>query len=248
MEIDAVTAMTPLLNGAMLQQQFPVGGFATSAMNGNTVVYLTGRTTCAGATIPGSDVIAGLLSTNGVGIATLTYDQNCEGTSTSASLTGTYDVTGNGRAAFRIGGAYIVTYLVSSNQGFFILPDGPAWSGFGEAQAAGSFSNSTVMGRYAGVTTAAATLGVTIFSGEFTADGVSPTGSITGVEDIGAPSGPSLGVSANATYSVSSIPTNGRGTIGGSIGGNGIIYAVSTSKFVVVSLSDPNPAVLIFEQ
>jgi hypothetical protein len=248
MEIDAVTAMTPLLNGAMFQQQFPVGGFATSAMNGNTVVYLTGRTTCAGATIPGSDVIAGLLSTDGVGIATLTYDQNCEGTSTSASLTGTYDVTGNGRAAFRIGGAYIVAYLVSSNQGFFILPDGPAWSGYGEAQAAGSFSNSTVVGRYAGVTTAAATLGVTTFSGEFTADGASPTGNIAGTEDIGAPSGPTLGASVNATYSISSLPTNGRGTIAGNIGGNGVIYVISASKFVVASMSDANPAILIFEQ
>jgi len=53
-----------------------------------------------------------------------------------------------------------------------------------------------------------------------------------------------LAVAANATYSVSSFPTNGRGTIGGS----GIVYVVSTSKFVVVSSSDPNPAVLIFEQ
>jgi hypothetical protein len=248
MEIDAVTAMTPLLNGAMLQQQYPVGGFATGAMNGNTVVYLTGRTICAGATTPGSDVIAGLLSTNGVGIATLTYDQNCEGTSASASLTGTYDVTGSGRAAFRVGGAYIVAYLVSSNQGFFIVPDGPAWSGFGEAQAAGSFSNSTVMGRYAGSTTTPATLGVTIFSGEFTADGAIPTGNITGVEDIGAPSGPTLGAAVNAAYSISASPTNGRGTVSGSIGGNAIVYVVSPSKFVVLSLSDPNPAVLIFER
>jgi hypothetical protein len=248
MEIDAVTAMTPLLNGAMLQQQFPVGGFATGAMNGNTVVYLTGRTICAGATTPGSDVIAGLLSTNGVGIATLTYDQNCEGTSASASLTGTYDVTGSGRAAFRVGGAYIVAYLVSSNQGFFIVPDGPAWSGFGEAQAAGSFSNSTVMGRYAGSTTTPATLGVTIFSGEFTADGAIPTGNITGVEDIGAPSGPTLGAAVNAAYSISASPTNGRGTVSGGIGGNAIVYVVSPSKFVVLSLSDPNPAVLIFER
>jgi hypothetical protein len=104
------------------------------------------------------------------------------------------------------------------------------------------------MGRYAGVTTAAATLGVTIFSGEFTADGTIPTGGITGIEDIGAPSGPTLGASVNATYSVSSSPTNGRGTIAGNIGGNGVIYVISASKFVVASMSDANPAILIFEQ
>jgi hypothetical protein len=104
-----------------------------------------------------------------------------------------------------------------------------------------------VNGTYAGSTTTPATLGVAIFSGEFTADGASPTGNITGVEDIGAPSGASIGVAANATYTVSSTPTNGRGTIAGSFGGNGVLYVISNSKFVAVSLSDANPAVLMFE-
>jgi hypothetical protein len=54
--------------------------------------------------------------------------------------------------------------------------------------------------------------------------------------------------SSNSTYSMSSTPTNGRGLITGSIGGYGVMYVASTSKFVVVSLSDPNPAVLNFEQ
>jgi hypothetical protein len=120
--------------------------------------------------------------------------------------------------------------------------------GFGEPQAAGSFTNGSVQGTYAGSTTTPATLGVVIFSGEFTANGAIPTGNIAGVEDIGAASGPTLGATVNATYSISSSPTNGRGTFAGSIGGNGIIYAVSQSKFVAVSLSDPNPAVLIFER
>jgi hypothetical protein len=249
MEIDPVTVTTPLLNGMLLQQQTPPGGFSSTSLNGNTVIYLTGRTTCPGATNPGPSVIAGLLSTNGVGIANITYDQNCEGTSTSVSgLAGTYNVTSNGRAAFQLGGAYVAAYLVGSNQAFFIVPDGSVLFGFGDAQAAGSFTNSAVTGRYAGLTTAPAALGVQIFSGEFTADGASPTGNLSGTEDIGAPSGPNLGVAVSATYSLSSTPTNGRGTVSGGIGGNGVLYAVSASKFVIVSLSDPNPAVLIFEQ
>jgi len=249
MEIDPVTVTTPLLNGTILQQQTPIVGFSSTALNGNTVMYVTGRTTCAGATSPGPNVIAGLLSTDGVGIANLTYDQNCEGTPTSVSgLAGTYSVTSNGRAAFRLGAAYVAAYLVSSNQAFFIIPDGSVLFGFGEAQAAGAFTNSAVAGRYAGETTAAEALGVTNFSGEFTADGASPTGNITGTEDIGAPSGPSLAVPANATYSISSAPANGRGSVSGGIGGSGVIYVVSPSKFVVVSMSDPNPAVLLFEQ
>jgi hypothetical protein len=249
MEMDAVSPLTPLLNGMFLQQQTPVGGFSSTSLNGNTVMYLTGRTTCPGGTNPGPNVIAGLLSTNGVGIANLTYDQNCGGGSSSVTgLAGTYDLTSNGRAAFRLGGDYIAAYLVSSNQAFFIVPDSSVLFGFGDAQAVGPFTNTSVMGKYAGSATTPAALGVSIFSGEFTADGAIPTSNITGTEDIGAPSGPSLGVAANATYSISAAPTDGRGTTSGGIGGTGVLYLVSPSKFVVLSLSDPNPAVLIFEQ
>jgi hypothetical protein len=246
MEMDAVSPLTPLLNGMLLQQQTPVAGFSSTSLNGNTVMYLTGRTICPGGANPAPNLIAGLLSTDGVGIANLTYDQNCGGGSSSVTgLAGTYDVTSNGRAAFRLAGAYLAAYLVDSNQAFFMVPDGSVLFGFGEAQAAGSFTNTAVTGIYAGLATTPAALGVTIFSGEFTADGASPAGNISGTEDIGAPSGASLGMAANATYSISSSPTNGRGTVSGGI--TGIIYVISPSKFVVVS-SEAYPALLIFEQ
>jgi hypothetical protein len=253
MEMDSLSPATPLLNGMLLQQQTPVGGFSSTSVNGNTVMYLSGRATCPGRPDAAPNVITGLLSTNGVGGANLTYDQNCGGGSGSwAGFAGTYDVTGGGRAEFRLelatpglGGAYVAAYLVSSNQAFFIVPDSSVLFGFGEAQAAGSFTNSAVTGRYAGLATTPAALGVTIFSGEFTADGASPMGNISGTEDIGAPSGASLGVVPNATYSISSSPTNGRGTVSGGI--TGIVYVISSSKFVVVS-SGAQPAILIFEQ
>src|SRR5260370_6818507 len=103
--------------------------------------------------------------------------------------------------------------MVSSNQAFLIVPDSSVLFGFAEPQAAGVFTNGAINGTYAGSPTSPATLGVAIFSGEFTADGASPTGNITGVEDIGAPSGPSIRVAANATYTVSSPPTHPRRTI-----------------------------------
>ena len=251
MEMDAVTPLTPLLNGAVLQQQTPILGFSNASLNGGMVIYLTGRagSGCGGGTGPAPNVLAGLLTPDGIGTVGLTYDQNCGGAPTSVTgLPGTYSVTSNGRAAFRLGGAYVAAYMVSANQAFFIVPDSSVLFGFAEPQAVGPFTNSTVKGSYGGSTTTPATLGVAIFSGEFTADGAIPTGNITGTEDTGAASGPTLGATVNATYSISSSPTNGRGTIAGSIGGNGIIYGISASKFVVVSLSDPNPAVLIFEQ
>jgi hypothetical protein len=250
METDAVTPVTPLLNGALLQQVTPTGGFSAASLNGGMVMYLTGRagSGCGAGTAPAPDVLAGVINANSAGGLNLTYDRNCGGSPTSAtSLAGTYSVASNGRAAIRVGTSYVVAYLVSSNQAFFIVPDSSVLFGFGEPQAAGALTNSAVNGRYAGSTTTPATLGVAMFSGEFTADGASPTGNITGVEDIGAPSGASMGVAANATYIVSSTPTNGRGTIAGSFGGNDVCYVVSTSKFVAVSLSDPNPAVLMFE-
>ncbi|HWY07410.1 MAG TPA: hypothetical protein VNY24_11160 [Candidatus Acidoferrales bacterium] len=252
MESDAPTPLTPLLNGALLQQQTPLGGFSNASLNGGMVMYLTGRvgSGCGKNTGASPNVLAGLLTGNATGALTLTYDQNCGGASTSVTaLAGTSTVDGNGRTSIRVGTSYLVAYLVSSNQAFFVVPDSSVLFGFGDPQAATPFTNSSVSGAYAGLTTLPATLGVTILSGEFTANGASPTGSITGSEDIGAPSGASSGVSVNATYSISATPTNGRGTFTGSIGGSSaIVYVVSPTKFVLVSTSDTNPAVLLFEK
>ena len=249
MEMDAVAPLTPLLNGVFLQQQTPALGFSSASLNGGMVIYLTGRAPTACGTSPAPNVIAGLLSANGIGALNLTYDQNCGGVPQSITgLPGTYSVASNGRTAVRLGTNYAVLYLVSSDQGFFIVPDNTVLFGFGEAQAAGTPTNSSVSGSYAGSTATPATIGVTTFSGEFTADGASPAGNIVGTEDIGAPSGPTLGAAVNASYSISSTPTNGRGSISGTIGGNGVLYVVSPAKFVALSLNDPNPAVLIFEQ
>lgn len=250
METDVVTPLTPLLNGVVLGQKTPAGGFSNAAFYGGIVMNLSGRSGArCGGTSPAPNVIAGLLTGNGNGGLALSYDQNCGGVATSLTgLSGSYSIDNRGRAALRLGTNYVAAYVVDSNEAFFIVPDSTVLFGFGEPQAAGTFSNSSVQGVYAGSTTNPMTLGVVIFSGEFTADGASPIGSLAGTEDIGTPNGPSLNVVANATYSFSSSPTNGRGTIAGSIGSTGVMYVISPSKFVVVSLSDPNPAVLVFEQ
>ena len=250
MESDAVTTATPLLSGVMVQQQTPPGGFSNSSLNGNMVLHLTGLSVCGayGAVPKG---VAGLLTANGNGALSLTYDENyCRAPNSVTGAPGTYSVASNGRTSITIGGYNLVAYLVNSNQAFLSVSDSNVLFGFGEPQAAGSLTNSALKGTYAGFTTNPVTFGVVVFSGEFSADGASPTGSITGTEDIGAPSGPKPGVAFNATYSVSPSPTNGRGTMSvtSGSGGSTVVYVISTSKFVGVSLSDPNPAVLIFEQ
>src|SRR6266849_5962200 len=252
MESDTVTTATPLLNGVVLHQQGPAGGFSNASLNGNTVIYLTGLSTGCGGVGGGGvpKAVAGLLTADGNGAFTLTFDENfCSAPRSVTAMAGTYSVTSNGRTSITFGGYSLVAYLVSLNQLFLYNTHPNLLFGFGEPQAAGSFTNSAVNGRYAGFTTDPVEFGVVVLSGEFTADGASPTGNITGTEDIGASSGPNPGVAFNATYSISSSPTNGRGTMSvtSGSGGSAVIYMISSSKFVAVP-SDPNPAVLLFEQ
>lgn len=248
--MDAVAPSTPLLSGVVLRQQSPTGGFSNASLNSNMVIYLTGLSVCGGAigTVP--KTVAGLLIPDGNGTFNLNFDENyCSAPAPHTGLVGAYVVASNGRTSITVAGNSLVGYLVSLNQTFLLVSDSNVLFGFGEPQAAGSFTNSAVKGTYAGSTIDPMTFAVDVFSGEFTADGASPTGNITGTEDVGASSGPSSGVAFNATYSVSSSPINGRGTmtVTSGSGGSVVVYLISTSKFVAVP-SDPNPALLIFEQ
>ncbi len=249
MESDPVTTATPLLNGVVLQQHTPAGGFTNASLNSNMVIYLTGHSACG--TVSGvPKAVAGLLTSNGSGALSLTYDENfCRAPNSVTGAAGTYSVASNGRTAITIGGYSLVAYLVNSNQIFLFVSDSNVLFGFGKPQAAVSFTNSTLNGPYAGYATNPVSFGVVVFSGEFAADGASPTGNMTGTEDIGAPSGPVSGAAFKATYSVTSSPTNGRGTmtVTSGTGGTAVIYMISPTEFVAVSQNDPNPAVLLFE-
>src|SRR5713101_2424126 len=67
MERDAVTSSTPLLNGVVLQQQSPAGGFSNASLNGGMVIYLTGQAVCGTGTRLAQNVIVGLLTGNSNG-------------------------------------------------------------------------------------------------------------------------------------------------------------------------------------
>jgi hypothetical protein len=249
MESDPVTTATPLLNGAVVRQQVPAGGFSNASLNGNLVISLTGHSACG--TVSGvPKAVAGLLTANGSGALSLTYDENfCRAPNSVTAAPGTYSVAGSGRASITIGGYSLVAYLVNANQVFLFVSDSNVLFGLGEPQAAGPFTNSALKGAYAGFATNPVGFGVAVFSGQFSADGATPTGNITGTEDISTSNGPVSGAAFRATYSVASSPTNGRGmmTITSGNGGNAVIYMISASKFVVVPLNDPNPAVWDFE-
>ena len=249
MENDLVSTATPLLNGVVVQQHSPAGGFSNTSLNGNTVISLTGHSACG--TVSGvPKAVAGLLTTNGSGALSLTYDENfCRAPNSVTGAAGTYSVASNGRASITIGGYSLVAYLVNLNQLVLFVSDSNVLFGFGEPQAAMSFTNAALKGAYAGYATNPVGFGVVVFSGEFSADAAAPTGNMTGTEDIGSTSGPASSTAFKATYSVSPSPTNGRGTMAvtSGTGGNAVIYMISPSKFVAVSLNDPNPAILDFE-
>ena len=250
MESDAVSTSTPLLNGVVVQQQVPTGGFTNGSLNGNSVIYLTGHSQCG--TLAGvPKAVAGLLTTNGGGALSLTYDENfCSAPNSVTAAPGSYSVASNGRATITIGGYSLVAYLVSANRMFLSVSDSNVLFGPAEPQTASALTNTAVSGGYAGVATNPVSFKANVFTGEFSGDGASPTGHFTGTDDISNSNGTTSGSAVAGTYSISASPTNGRGTFTftSPSSGNGIAYVISPTKFVVVPMSDPNPAVWVFEQ
>jgi len=251
MVTDTVTRVTPLLNGIVQRQRPPTGGFTNAALNSNMVLYMTGLAACGNlnGTVP--KAVAGVLTGNGAGAFSLTFDENFCGAPRAVTATpGTYTVESNGRTNMALNGDGVVGYLVDANEGFLFSTDPTVLLGFGEPQTAGALTNSSVTGSYASVATHPTAFTVNVFSGELSANGASPTGSLTGHVDTGDASGSQSGASFAATYAVSSSPANGRGTVNltSPSGGSAVAYVISPTKFVVVPMSDPNPAVWEFDR
>jgi len=250
MERDVVSTPTPLLNGVVLQQRTPAGGFTNASLSGKMVINFRGLSACSNITEGVPKAVIGLLDSQGNGSLKISFDENfCRAPHSVTALPVNYSVTSIGRLSMTVGTDGVIGYMVDLNEGFLFALDGSVLSGFGEPQETIPFNNSDITGDYAGFASTPTGFGVVAFSGEFTADGLSPAGSINGREDVGDPSGP-VSTGFSAAYSVSSSPTNGRGTASlfSSSGGNAVFYSASTSKFVMVPLSDPNPSVWIFER
>ena len=248
---DTITTATPLLNGTVVRQQTPAGGFTNASLNGNAVIYMTGLSTCSGSSSGVPKAVAGLFTANGSGTLNLDFDENyCHAPRTVTGFSGTYSVDSNGRTTIALGGYAWVGYLANTDQAFLFISDDNVLFGLCEPQVAGALTNGALKGTYAGSVTNPVSFGVTVFSGEFAADGATATGNMAGHQDIGAASGPIPGTAFDATYSVSSSPTNGRGTmtVSSGKGGNEVFYVISPSKFVALSQSDPSPAIVVFEQ
>jgi hypothetical protein len=110
--------------------------------------------------------VAGLLTADGNGAFTLTYDENYCRAPNSVTASGTYSVAGNGRISIAFGTSEVLAaYPVNLNQAFLLGTDESVLFGLGEAQQAQSFTNNDVKGTYAGSTTTPSTFDVIVFSG-----------------------------------------------------------------------------------
>ncbi|HXN27776.1 MAG TPA: putative Ig domain-containing protein [Candidatus Acidoferrales bacterium] len=238
MAVDPTDATHPRLGGELMLQQ-ATAVFDATALNGVSVATASG--------LDGSNatVLAGLLTTNGTGAVSVSYDQNDGGTvSLGNTATGTYiaDPSTNGRMAFTgLGPRFAAAYLTAPNQGILIGSDAAVSYGLLQAQTTPPFSNASILGGYtlsAEMTLDPAALNIT---GQL--DSLTGTGSMTGILDEadndGTPHTDQTVVIPN--YVVA--PT-GRGTmqIGSTIGlpSGMVFYMVSPSSFSGIS-TDSNP-------
>lgn len=263
---DAMVGAAALLTGRALRQETPSEGFSDKSWKGRSVLYLTARTTCGHGSrlrdalailssaacgveeAPVSVVLAGLFAADGHGGVALSFDQNCGGAHYSVrGLPGTYQVRRDGRISITAAPYRAVAYLVNPQLAFLLGTDS---SGLVEAQADGVPTGRVPDGAYAGISATPASPDAVIFLGKFRANAMMSSGELIGAADIGAAVGPVANQPFRATYSISSSPVNGRGTmmVTSGAGGRAIVYVVSPSKFVAVPLNDPNPSVWVFQQ
>lgn len=188
--------------------------------------------------------------------ATFTYDENQAGTlSQQQSITGQYCVDkSTGRVTLQnFTGVWASTppvfYLSGNDPGFVVGTDAEGTSGGIEAQNGSDFSNAAVGSGYWGGTISPAIAAATDTVTALFADGLTPSGNMTGTQYTSAPSGPGGPTNLNYTYSVAS---TGRGVVQNNGQTVGILYVVAPtgstqfqSKFVLLPTGN-NPVLNIF--
>jgi Putative Ig domain len=230
--IEADSTGNPLLTGRALEQS---GTFTDASLNGVGVLE---EESLYGGIEPSAT--AGLATTNGAGLISLSADQNQAGTMSALTLSGTYSTSSDGRVTLAWSGQANppVLYLVGPNQAFVVGTDNfSVDSGVIEAQSGSNFTNSSLTGAYLGgsLPPVSANVGEAVDAVEL--DGA---GNLTGTSDDNGSQGTSA-MSLAGTYAVSS---NGRAVVSASGAQIGIIYVISDSQivFLPASTTDIDPA------
>jgi hypothetical protein len=234
-EIDSA----PVLAGDAFQQ-------GSTSISGSFAFTNSG----ANATVPFAE--GGILNTDGAGnvLNSSVEDVNNGGTiSTNVTLSGTYAVAGNGRGMLNLNSGTINFAIYPSTGGIQLLEiDNNTVTSGTAFQQSGSFSNSTISGRYGANVTGVTSTGAEFDAVyQFTANG---NGALTGAQDI------NVGgvLSANLAFNgVATLAPNGRASAVGklnTVAGNlsVIHYAVNSTRILFIGVDNNAVAVGSFSQ
>jgi hypothetical protein len=146
---DQTSTTIPMVSGVVLQQ---TGPFSTASFTGTNVLGLTGSALQSATYIP--DVTLGLLTSNGNGNVSASYDEFKGSLAAQQTYTGTYAVDATtGRTPITVSSATkAVLYLVSNTKAFVLGADTSTSSGLLETQTGSPFTNASLKGNYLGGT------------------------------------------------------------------------------------------------
>jgi hypothetical protein len=145
---DLSSSTIPLVSGLALQQ---TGPFTNASFTGVNVLELNGNAPQTAAFIP--DITLGLLTSDGKGNVTATYDEYKASLLAPQTYTATYAVdAATGRTPITSGGTKAILYLVSNTKAFVLEADASTSSGLLEAQSGSPFTNTSLKGNYLGGT------------------------------------------------------------------------------------------------
>jgi len=212
-------------------RQSQSGGWNLGSLSGVDVIELSGVDPNG----PQPDLIAGLLTIRGDGSGILTIDENDGGVLRHQISVAAYSTNNAGQESGRFllsgvnaSSARRVLYLYSPNSGFLVGTDSEAAVGDLQPQSGAPFSNSSVMGLYAGGTVLPTLSSVTNSVTALVANGA---GSMTATQYTGGPGGPGGPNNLTLTYQVDS---TGRAIVTQNGQEFGVLYVVSPTKFVLV--------------
>lgn len=248
---DSATSSAPLLFGTAAQQSILSGNFSNATLNGTAVEAMSRTLTTSSGSGNASEVNLGLYAFDGSGHVTLASDTNDAGTATTSSATGEYSVAANGLTkiitATGTGGCEncqtpeVIGYLFGANQGFAL----DLLSGIGTGQfipqTQTSFSTASLNGTYA-TGSIAPSIPAMFLSGELTAGSSSSLAAALD-ENTSAALVPDVAVTYTET-----VATNGRTLLQGSDGSKAVLYLISPSAGILLSLSNPTPVAQAVQQ
>ncbi len=220
---DISSSMVPLVAGTALQQS---GTLSNASLTGANILELTGSAVQTALFIP--DVTLGLLTSDGNGKLTATYDEYKGSLLAPQTYTATYAVdTATGRTPITASGTPPILYLVSKAKAFVVGKDASASSGLLEAQSGSPFTNASLKGNYLGGTIPWPDLHVVSL---VAADGA---GNVQTTSDSSGSKGLQSNQKLSGTYSVDA---NGRAvfTVSGDLTPR-IFYVVSPTRTVLLS-------------